>query len=453
MPAPEDSRTVGPPRRPSPINPPDLSLVPQGTALAAVAEDARAKASMRLATAEGVPSAVTLGITQNYLVPAALALQATTFQIGLLSAIPQLGAALAQLQAPALMERLGSPKRAMVLPVFFGVLPFVAMAVVIPLGSPSMIWWLLLFATLGLVLFHLPNAAWGTWVSAMVPARSRGRFLGVRTSLSAVATIAVFMAGGLLLDVMHGRVLWGFAVIFAVAASSRVASFLLFTRMHEPPGSHAPSPRASFLASIRDLPRSNMGRFLAWYGAIMFSSSMSGPFFAVYMLRDLHFSYTTYTVLSVAPSIAAVATPFLWGRVADQRGNLFALRGITWGVSVIPILWLVSHAVPWILAVQLAAGAMWVGFALVTLNYVYGASTEAKRPTNIAYLFVCQGVATGCGNLVGGIIVPHLPAFHGYHLLTLFALSGGLRALASFALMRQVKEGVAERPVARAAWR
>ena len=404
------------------------------------ADPAQAKASSRLATIEGIPSAVALGIVNNYVVPCALALRATTFQVGMLSAVPQLGAALAQLKAPDLMDRLKSPKKTLLISVLLGALPFLALAGIAPVGTPSVVWWLLSFSTMALVLYNLPNAAWGTWVSAIVPASTRGWFLGVRSSISAAATIIAFLACGWLLDLMDGRVLVGFSAIFAIAAVSRVVSFLLFTRMHEPAGSYVQAPRASLREAIRALSRNNMGRFLFWYGAIMFSASMSGPFFAVYMLRDLHFSYTTYTFLTMVPSITSVVAPFLFGRLADRRGNVKMLRVITWGISITPAMWLVSHAIPWIVFVQLFAGAMWAGFQLVTLNFVYSASTETERPANIAYLFVVNGIAAACGNLLGGAIAPHLPALFGYSLLTLFALSGTLRGLASLTLLPRVRE-------------
>jgi MFS family permease len=154
----------------------------------------------------------------------------------------------------------------------------------------------------------------------------------------------------------------------------------------------------------------------------------------------LEFSYATYTLLSTVPSITSVVAPLAWGRLVDSRGNVRVLRALTWGISVIPLLWLASAAIPWIMFVQLLAGAMWAGFSLVTLNFVYGASSEADRPANIAHLFVVNGLAAAGGNLLGGVIAPLLPPVLGYNLLTLFALSGILRGMASFTLLRGVRE-------------
>ena len=51
------------------------------------------------------------GLTQNYITPYALAMDATTTQIGFLTAIPYLAMIMMQLVAPTLAERAGSRKR------------------------------------------------------------------------------------------------------------------------------------------------------------------------------------------------------------------------------------------------------------------------------------------------------------------------------------------------------
>jgi len=68
------------------------------------------KKSLRLSLFDGAATSVALGLTQSYIIPFALQLQATTFQIGLLTSIPNLSMALSQMIAPNLTERIGSRK-------------------------------------------------------------------------------------------------------------------------------------------------------------------------------------------------------------------------------------------------------------------------------------------------------------------------------------------------------
>lgn len=74
--------------------------------------------SLKYSIVDGSSYSAMLGLTQDYIVPFALALKATVVQIGLLSSIPNLTMGLSQLSAPRLAERAGSRKR-LILPVIF----------------------------------------------------------------------------------------------------------------------------------------------------------------------------------------------------------------------------------------------------------------------------------------------------------------------------------------------
>ena len=76
------------------------------------------KNSLRASYWDGVCASVMVGLTQDYLVPYALALKATVKQIGLLSSLPNLGAALIQLKSADITERLLSRKKITLISVF-----------------------------------------------------------------------------------------------------------------------------------------------------------------------------------------------------------------------------------------------------------------------------------------------------------------------------------------------
>src|SRR3972149_2654136 len=74
------------------------------------------KKSLRLSVLDGAAYAAMLGLTQNYITPYALALRATTAQIGLLSSVPNFAMAFSQLAAPNLAGRAGS-RQGLILPI------------------------------------------------------------------------------------------------------------------------------------------------------------------------------------------------------------------------------------------------------------------------------------------------------------------------------------------------
>lgn len=74
--------------------------------------------SLKYSIADGSAYSAMLGLTQEYIIPFALALRATVTQVGLLSSIPNIAMALSQLISPKLAERAGS-RKGLILPAVF----------------------------------------------------------------------------------------------------------------------------------------------------------------------------------------------------------------------------------------------------------------------------------------------------------------------------------------------
>lgn len=73
-------------------------------------ETEQVRKSLKYSILDGSAHSAMLGLTQDYIVPFALALKATIAQVGLLSSVPNLTMALSQLTAPHLAERAGNRK-------------------------------------------------------------------------------------------------------------------------------------------------------------------------------------------------------------------------------------------------------------------------------------------------------------------------------------------------------
>ena len=88
------------------------------------------------------------GLTQNYITPYALAMDATTTQVGFLTAIPYLAMILMQLIAPTLAERAGSRKRFILAGAFLHSLIWLPILLIPFIFHTHQVWWLILFVTL-----------------------------------------------------------------------------------------------------------------------------------------------------------------------------------------------------------------------------------------------------------------------------------------------------------------
>ena len=159
--------------------------------------------------------------------------------------------------------------------------------------------------------------------------------------------------------------------------------------------------------SLKDPTFRNYSFFVAGLqGAV----AVSAPFFAVYLLRDLQFTYLQFSLNSVA----SIATQFFmlrfWGRFSDRFGNHLVMVISSCAIPIIPLVWLVSPNPLYLLLVQVVSGIFWSGFTLSTANYLYDI-----RPhhTNFALYAAVQSGSSAmmvfCGGLLGGYLARHSP--------------------------------------------
>jgi MFS family permease len=182
------------------------------------------------------------------------------------------------------------------------------------------------------------------------------------------------------------------------------------------------------------------------------AAAFSGPYFAVYMLQALRLSYFEYTLISCAMTLTQFLTMLYWGRLADRVGNKRILSFCGWGVSIIPVLWLVSAQPLYLVLLQIYTGFVWAGFNLASASFMFDAVTPPKRGRCAAYQAIVTAVFVFAGALAGGAVAERLPAvfdfgFWAWHpasnLLAIFVVSSALRLIAVLCFLdwfREVRE-------------
>ncbi len=401
---------------------------------------AKVEKSLKYAIYDGSAYYAMVGLTQDYIAPLALALKATSAQIGLLTSIPNLAAALFQLKAPALVQRAGGRKR-MILPiVLIHALLWAPLALVPFLFPISGVWWLIAIFTLIMAFSTLANPAWGSMMADLVPEKKRGCYFGARSRVCWFTYLAFALIAALILWLFSHRLFIGFAILFALALCFRLISWYFLAKMYEPPLAIEQQEQFRLLDFIRETRSTNLGRFALYVSAMNFATYLAAPFFAVYILRDLGFDYLTYVLLIVSVILATTMAMTFWGKRADKAGNIKVIAITSCLIPVVPILWLASHNVFYLVLIQLISGFAWAGFNLCSTNFIYDASPANKRTGYIAYFNAMSGTAICLGALLGGLLATHLPPILGYSLLTLFLISGLLRVVVATTFFRHIHE-------------
>ncbi len=373
---------------------------------------------------------VMAGVGEVYLPAFALALGMPVVFAGLVATVPLLAGGVLQLITPRAIVRVRGLRRWIVGSMIAQALSFVPLILVAFDGSPTMLATVTVFAAASLywAAGMATSAAWNPWMNRVVPARVRGRFFGRRQGLVQVTMLLALIAAGFVLHFASGHELEVYAGMFGAALVARLVCAATIMRQH---GGAAPAPvqRRTRLRSIppklRGTPR---GALLGYLVAALAAAAMSGPFLTPYLLVEEHIGYVKYGVFTatiVASKI--IALPWL-GRLVERYGVRRVLTICAWAIAPIPLLWLVSSAMWWLLAIQIFAGVVWGGFELGMLIALFDAKDDSERTTLQVAFSGLQAITTAGASFVGGALIAVFGGDRDAYLL-MFALS----AIARFA--------------------
>lgn len=380
------------------------------------------------------------GFTESFMIPYALALGASAFQAGLLSSFRNFILSIVQLKSADATQWFGSRKRLVVWSAWVQALLWIPLALLPFFVGGWAVPALILFYTVGTASAAFGGPAWGSIVSEYLAPEERGRFFGHRTRLIGGWMIVAGLVAGGLLHLLSSRPLFGFGLLCAGAALSRMLSCVYLGKLVEEPWQEPKEAHFTFWQFIRQTRTSNFVQFTLCVGMLNFAVYLAAPYLAVYMLEELRYGYLTYTIITLAGSATAFLTVTRWGQISDRHGNWVVLRWAMLAVAILPLLWPLSRHPVWFFVMYLLGGFLWAGINLSVVNFVYDVATPAKRTRCLAYFNFINGLGVSLGALTGGWFLDLLPALHGTTFITLFLCSAFLRLTAALIFRRGVHE-------------
>jgi MFS family permease len=367
--------------------------------------------SLRHSLRDGIYFSAMIGTAESYFSAFAVHLRASTAQIGILAALPPLLAALMQLASAWLGRRIGKRREIIVFGALLQAGVLVPLAL-LPIAFPAFAVPLLIVCTI--VYFAGPNLGspqWGSLMGDLVPESHRGRFFALRTRLSSLANFSALILAGFLLEGFDtlGYTYWGFVTLFIGAAGLRLASAWHLQQMHDPPGHVAALEMPWHRELWHGLRETGLLGFSVFFACMQFAVAIASPFFTLYMLRDLEFSYVAFMFNTAASVCVQFFTLNRWGRLSDLFGNRLIL--VTTGIVIpfLPALWLVSTHYVYLLGVQALSGLVWAGFTLSATNSVFDLTPRERRATLMAVHNVLAATAVFAGAMLGGWLGSRLP--------------------------------------------
>ncbi|MBI3603991.1 MAG: MFS transporter [Nitrospirae bacterium] len=395
---------------------------------------------------------------ENYLSAFAVLLHASTFQIGLLSALPQLVGTWSQLLSVKALNRYHHRKAI----ILTGAacqsalwLPLLSLPLLYPTQGP---WLLIACAVLYFAMGHFTIPAWNSLITDLVDPNRRGAYFAHRTKVMAVTGFATLCMAGLILNGAETwKIPWaGFVAIFLAAAVARAISTRYLARLDE---AAAPTTREAefrLVEFLRHEHSANLKRFLLFSGLMHVCVLIAGPYFVIYMLRDLHFTYLQYAGWLATGILGQFLTLNQWGRIGDRFGNkkILTVTGLT--VPFLPMLYLVSTNFAFIVAINFLGGIIWSGLALGLQNYVFDTVRAEDRAKGIAVWNTVNAMGWFVGAMIGGwlatvapsdVALPGLTLHLASNLPVVFFISGVLRLVVSLSLLRSFGESRPVEPI------
>ncbi|MBI4834470.1 MAG: MFS transporter [Planctomycetes bacterium] len=409
------------------------------------------KKSLKYSIIDGSAYSIMTGFGETNIQAFAInVLKASNLFIAFLASIPQLIGSLAQLFSAKLLDKTGNRKKIVVAASFFHMFTWV------PIFLLPFSWFeygallLIIYVAVYFAYLHLTVPAWNSWMGDLVAPEKRGDYFGQRNRLASVFNFLSVLVAGVILELWKPVNEWiGFGFIFGIAFIARGVSVYYLTRIEEPVYKATHKDRFTLWDFVRRSPKSNFARFVFYITLINFSLMVSGPFFGVYMLRELNFSYVQFTIVNATNVITLFLVMRYWGRLGDRFGNKRILSMTGWLIAFPPLLWLFSSNFYWILFCQVMAGLIWSGFNLASANYLFDAVSPAKRARCVAYQSLFNNVGVFLGAITGGFISHYLSSeliVFGRHfylisaLMNLFVLSALMRLLISAIFLPLIKE-------------
>lgn len=405
--------------------------------------------SLRYSIWDGIFSAMMAGVGDVYLIPYGIALGATPAQVAFLASVPALIASVVQIKSAGITQSIGSRTKLISRMVFFHALAWLPIIAIPYLfnktGDSHLAPWLLLGAVIVFVgCGTFSTAAWQSLMSDTIPVYKRGRYFGWRNRLQGIMTVSVSVCAGLVLHYFGKNEIVGFTVILTFAMICRFIAWGCLTQMAEPFRHTAHDEYFSFTDFLKGMKTRNFARFVLFISLMSFVVNISAPLLPVFLLKDLRFDYVNYMLVVTVASLSGFMFQSLWGKYADRLGNWNVLKTAGWGVSLIPLLWLFSQRIPYLVVVQLFAGASWGGFNLLMTNFIMEAVSPEKKIRCISYFNVVNTFSVFLGAALGGCLIHVIPPIFGYSFLTLFLISCVGRILVmslSARSVREVREG------------
>jgi len=259
--------------------------------------------------------------------------------------------------------------------------------------------------------------SWLSWISDLVPDNIRGKFFGSRNMICGIAGMLAVIIFGNILDHLKSHpsdgLPLGFGITFTAAVVFGMLGLYFLGRISEPRVGK-PANNVSFVKFI-NLPfkEKNFRNFLVFSFGWSFSVYFASPFFTLYFLRYLKFSYGFVAVLNTISACADLIGMQVWGRISDKVKNRAIIRFASWVAVFLPLAWVTVKPGAYVLPIflHLVGGGFWAGINLSMNNLLLRISPRENKEIFLSIFNMLAGLGAASGPILSGLALKFMADF------------------------------------------
>jgi MFS family permease len=414
--------------------------------------------TLSLSVKEGAFAAASTGLGPSYIGPFAIAMQATSTQIGMLTAIASLVPSLGQLYSTKLIEKY-TRKQIIITALLMMTLLYIPIAITAILyfnSFPYVITTLTILTALLYLISGVVHPAWFSLMGSLVPSQTRGEYFALRTKLMQIAGLLTLIGSAIFLDVIKKYssvnvaleyTLIGFMILFSLSLLAKIWTIVLISKHYEPKLKIKKHDRLTFGSFMKNLKSSSFGRFTIFNTVLRIAVGIASPFFVIYILKQHNYAYTWWIATLISSILSQIIFLRVIGKISDRYGNILLTKISTVLIALTPLSWALSYYIHnplykilyIVLFAQILNGFGWAGFELSMNNFVYDSMPLGKRGYAIAYMNVLMGLGMFVGAGIGTALTYFAPVTIDI-IITIFIISFILRISTAFFGIRYLSE-------------
>lgn len=391
------------------------------------------------------------GFGDNFISPYLIAMNAKPYQIGLLTSLPNLISPFSQIIGSKLMTKI-SRKSILSFSTLFQGLMWLPIILAGYLYVKGFLWaptFLILFYSIYAFFGSFGVPAWVSWMGDLVKEKELGTYFGLRNSIGTLASIIAIILAGFILDltkiVLQKSIFIGFSVIFILALIFRFLGRHFLLKQYEPKFVFEKQHYFSFIDFLKKGLKTNFGKFVIITTLLNFSVNIVGPYFNIYILKDLKFSYLQFMILNVVGAFSHFIFSIFWGRIGDKFSHLSVLKFSSFLISLVSLLWFFTifltpiESFYYLIFVNIFSGFSWSAFTLASGNFFYLSVSAPKRGLCASYSQVFYGLGVVAGAMSGSLLLKILNIYIN-PIILLAIISGILRMICAFLFLIFISE-------------